>query len=81
MAFQVMRDIVAAEQRLLKEPVPQVILQSLEDSSVKITVRAWASSQNYWDIYWELNKTIKEKIEAAGLHIPFPQQDVHIVRD
>ena len=47
--------------------------------SVKITVRAWASTQDYWDIYWELNKTIKAKIEAAGLHIPFPH--VTIVQD
>jgi small conductance mechanosensitive channel len=78
-AFQVMRDIIASEPRLLKEPAPQVILQSLESSSVIITVRAWASIQNYWDIYWELNKTIKAKIEAAGLHIPFPH--VQIVRD
>jgi small conductance mechanosensitive channel len=79
MAFQVMRDIIAAEPRLLKEPVPQVVLQSLESSSVIITVRAWASIKDYWDIYWELNKTIKAKIEGAGLHIPFPH--VHIVRD
>jgi len=78
-AFQVMRDLIAAEPRLLKEPAPQVVLQSLEDSYVKITVRAWASIRDYWDIYWELNKTIKEKVEAAGLHIPFPQRDVRIV--
>jgi len=78
-AFQVMRDIIAAETRLLKEPAPQVILQSLESSSVIITVRAWASTKDYWDIYWELNKTIKAKIEGAGLHIPFPH--VHVVRD
>jgi small conductance mechanosensitive channel len=80
-AFQVMRDIIAYEPRLLKEPAPQIILQSLESSSVIITVRAWASIQDYWDIYWELIKTLKAKIESAGLHIPFPQQDVHIVRD
>jgi small conductance mechanosensitive channel len=79
MAFQVMRDIIAAEPRLLKEPAPQVILQSLESSSVIITVRAWASLKDYWDIYWELNKTIKAKIEAAGLHIPFPH--IRIVQD
>jgi small conductance mechanosensitive channel len=78
-AFQVMKDIIAAEPRLLKDPAPQVILQSLESSSVIITVRAWASLNEYWDIYWELNKTIKAKIEAAGLHIPFPH--VQIVRD
>jgi len=78
-AFQVMRGIIAAEPRLLKEPSPQVLLQSLDSSSVKITVRAWASVQDYWDIYWELNKEIKSKIEAAGLHIPFPH--ISIVQD
>jgi small conductance mechanosensitive channel len=75
-AFQVMRDIIAAEPRFLADPVPQVLLQSIEASSVKITIRAWASNQNYWDIYWDLSKTIKAKIEAAGLHIPLPHVKV-----
>jgi len=79
-AFQVMHTIIAAETRFLKDPAPQVILQALEDSSVKITVRAWAANQDYWNIYWDMTKTIKTKIEAAGLHIPFPQRDVHIVQ-
>jgi len=80
-AFQVMHGIIAAEARFLKDPAPQVILQALEDSSVKITVRAWAANQNYWDIYWDMTKTIKTKIEAAGLHIPFPQRDVHVIQE
>jgi small conductance mechanosensitive channel len=79
LAFQVMRGIIASEPRLLKEPAPQVVLQALESSSVRITVRAWASIQDYWDIYWEMNKTIKEKIEAAGLHIPFP--NIRVVQE
>jgi len=79
-AFQVMHAIIAAEARFLKDPAPQVILQALEDSSVKITIRAWAANQDYWDIYWDMTKSIKTKIEAAGLHIPFPQRDVHIVQ-
>jgi small conductance mechanosensitive channel len=71
-AFQVMQDIITAESRFLKDPAPQVILQSIEASSVKITIRAWASVQNYWDIYWDLSKTIKTKIEEAGLQLPLP---------
>jgi len=78
-AFQVMQGIIEAEARFLKDPAPQVILQSLEDSSVKITIRAWAANQDYWTIYWEMTKAVKAKIEGAGLHIPFPQRDVHIV--
>jgi len=79
-AFQVMQNIINAEHRFLKNPAPQVLLQSYEDSSVKITIRAWAEIQDYWNIYWDINKIIKAKIEEAGLHIPFPQRDVHIVQ-
>jgi len=79
-AFQVMQGIIEAETRFLEDPAPQVILQSFEDSYVKITVRAWATNQDYWTIYWEMTKTIKAKIEGAGLHIPFPQRDIHIVQ-
>jgi len=78
-AFEVMQGLIDCETRFLKDPAPQVILQSLEDSFVKITIRAWAANQDYWNIYWELNKSIKAKIEEAGLHIPFPQRDIHIV--
>jgi small conductance mechanosensitive channel len=79
-AFQVMQGIIDKEARLLKDPAPLVLLQSLDDSSVKITIRAWALIQDYWNIYWDMNKSVKAKIEEAGLHIPFPQRDVHIVQ-
>ncbi|MDR0444279.1 MAG: mechanosensitive ion channel family protein [Treponema sp.] len=79
-AFQVMRDIAASETKFLPDPAPQVILQSLQDSFVNITVRAWASTQDYWDIYWRQMRNIKEKAEEAGLSIPFPQRDVHIIQ-
>ncbi|MDR2941366.1 MAG: mechanosensitive ion channel [Treponema sp.] len=80
-AFQVMQGIIDAEARFLKAPAPQVILQSLDDNSVKITIRAWAAIQDYWNIYWDMIKNIKIKIEKAGLHIPFPQRDVHIIQE
>jgi small conductance mechanosensitive channel len=78
-AFQVMREIIATETRFLTDPAPQILVQSLGDSSVNITLRAWASTTVYWDIYWDQMRNIKSKIEAAGLHIPFPQRDVHVV--
>jgi small conductance mechanosensitive channel len=79
-AFQVMHGIINADVRFLKDPTPQVILQSIEDNSVKITIRAWTTVQDYWNIYWDTNKIIKAKIEEAGLHIPLPQRDVRVVQ-
>ena len=80
-AFQVMNSIMASETRFLQDPPPQVILQSLQDGSVTIVIRAWAPIQIYWDIYWQQMRTLKDKIEEAGLRIPFPQRDIHIITD
>jgi len=78
-AFQVMRGIIDGEKRFLPDPPPLVILQSIEESSIKITIRAWVPTRDYWNIYWEMSRTVKEKIEEAGLHIPLPQRQVSII--
>ncbi|MDR2374930.1 MAG: mechanosensitive ion channel [Treponema sp.] len=78
-AFRVMEDIITGEGRFFKEPVPQVLVQSLGESSVTIVLRAWTSAADYWDVYWDLMRDIKAKIEGAGLHIPFPQRDLHVI--
>ena len=80
-AFQVLKNIVDSEPNFLKDPAPQVILQSMQDSSVNLVIRAWADNKNYWDIYWKQMRNLKEKIEEAGLVIPFPQRDVHIISE
>ena len=80
-AFQVMQTIIDEEPRFLKDPVPQIILQSIEVNSVKITLRGWTAVRDYWDLYWHMTKTIKAKIEDAGLHIPLPQREVNIVKE
>ncbi|MDR1058314.1 MAG: mechanosensitive ion channel family protein [Treponema sp.] len=80
-AFEVMRGIIGEEKRFLPEPKPQIMVQSLGDGVVTITLRAWAEGDQYWALYWDEMRNIKEKIEAAGLRIPFPRRDVHLYRD
>jgi small conductance mechanosensitive channel len=78
-AFGVMRQICAEEKRFLSEPAPQILVQSLGDNSVNIMLRAWAYTDVYWNVYWDVMRGLKDKIEAAGLSIPFPQRDIHII--
>jgi small conductance mechanosensitive channel len=77
-AFRVMQDIIDAESRFLKDPAPQILVQSYGDNGVSILLRAWAAGDVYWTIYWFQMRNIKEKIAAAGLTIPFPQRDIHL---
>jgi small conductance mechanosensitive channel len=78
-ALGVLREIIATEDRFLKEPIPQVMDQSLWDSGVNVMIGDLTSYDVYWDVYWNQMQNIKKKIEAAGLTIPFPQRDIHII--
>ena len=78
-AFSTLSEIAAAEKRFLSDPAPQVMVQSLGDSSLNIMLRAWTNPDNYWPIYWEQMKNIKEKLEEAGIIIPLPKQDIRII--
>jgi small conductance mechanosensitive channel len=77
-ARQVMTDIMAADDRILKDPAPQIAVAELADSSVNFTVRPWAATGDYWGVYFDLNEKFKKAFDKAGISIPFPQSDVHM---
>jgi small conductance mechanosensitive channel len=53
-------------------------LHELGDSSVNFIVRPWVESDDYWDVYWDLMRTVKGRFDEEGISIPFPQRDVHL---
>lgn len=71
-----------ARQRLSQPPVdrtPVVKLSSLAASSVDLSVRAWVTSGDYWNVYFDFNEQFyKELPSRAGISFPFNQLDVHI---
>jgi small conductance mechanosensitive channel len=63
---------------MLKEPAPQVFLKALGGSSVDWQVRVWCKTADYWDVWQATTQACKASLDAAGIGIPFPQQDVHL---
>jgi small conductance mechanosensitive channel len=58
-----------------------VILATLADSSVQWKVRLWTATADFFPVTEELTQTIKLRLDAAGINIPFPQMDVHLHRE
>jgi small conductance mechanosensitive channel len=75
---KVIMDILVADERVLDEPAAVIKVGSFGDSSVEILVRPWVKTEDYWDVLWDLNKTIKQAFDREGITIPFPQRDVHL---
>ena len=80
-AEAVIRRVLASDDRVLPEPEPQVAIGSLGDSSVNFVVRPWCRREDYWALRFHLLRSFKEELESAGCSIPYPQHDVHLLRD
>lgn len=78
-AFSVLQKLAAQEPRLLPQPAPQVMVASIKERTVNIQLRAWATVNDYWSVYWFLNKATKEHIEAAGLTIPYALPTLKVI--
>jgi small conductance mechanosensitive channel len=77
-ARKVLKGLIDADERILKDPEPVIVVSALGDSSVNFTVRVWAEAANYWDIYFEMTENVKKAFDENDISIPFPQSDVHI---
>ena len=72
--------VLKEEARTLPDPAPQVMVTALGDSSVNVNLRCWTKRENYWGVFFDLQKGIKLRLDAKGFTIPFPQRDVHLIQ-
>ena len=75
----VLKDIISKESRIHSDPEPLIAVAELADSSVNFVVRVWTDTGDYWAVKFAMNETIKNRFDAEGIGIPFPQRDLHIV--
>ncbi len=69
--------IVASEKRILESPAPFVAVNALDASSVNLVIRVWVKSADYWDVYFDMNKTVYSVFNEEGIEFPFPQLTIH----
>jgi small conductance mechanosensitive channel len=77
----IMNNIIKGHKLILKDPEPFVRLGNLGDSSIDFTVRVWAETEDYWTVYFDLVEKVKEEFDKAEINIPYPQMDVHLIKE
>ena len=77
----VLLNLINADERILKDPEPFIALKELGDSSVNIVVRVWANGADHWGIFFDMNEKVYKTFSQQGLNIPFPQMDVHLIKE
>ena len=78
-ALAAVREVLAGNARVLKDPVAVVQPMQLADSSVNIAVRPWVLIEDQGSATGEINAAILAALRTRGIGIPFPQREVRLI--
>jgi len=76
--IKVTMELLKKDKRVLKDPAPMVAVNEMGDSAVGLVIRPWVKKEDYWNFYFDFNKTLKQTYDKEGINIPYPQMDVHL---
>lgn len=70
-------ELASKHEDVLSKPEPMVGVNSLSDVAVEIFLRPWVKTDDYWPVYWELTKQVKDLFDKEGITIPKQEILVH----
>ena len=77
-AKSILKKLIDADKRILKNPEAFIAVSELADSSVNFAVRVWVKGEDYWGVFFDMNEAVYKTFATEGLNIPYPQMDVHV---
>ena len=80
-AKDILETLVQQHELVLEEPAPVVQLHELGDSSINFVCRPWTKTGDYWTVYWDITRAVKDEFDRNGISIPFPQRDIHVYHE
>ncbi|MBN4075363.1 MAG: mechanosensitive ion channel protein MscS [SAR86 cluster bacterium] len=60
---------------------PQIGIDNFGDSSINISIRCWVMTTELFDTKYRINMAVHKALTENNIEIPFPQRDVHLIRD
>lgn len=79
-AKRVLMACARADERIMTDPAPVVLITTHGESSVGIRLRVWVKNSDYWDVKFATMELVKRTFDDKGIEIPYNQLDVHITK-
>lgn len=80
-AARIIRETLEKIPAIVDSPAPQIGVQEFADSSVNIGMRYWVPTKQYFQTLYQANLAVYAALNEAGISIPFPQRDIHMVSE
>lgn len=80
-AKEILQGIIDEEPLRLDEEETAVFVDSLGDSSVRLGMRFWVSTSDYWNVKWRVTEEIKTRFDKNQIEIPYNQLTVSLRKE
>lgn len=76
---RLLQGLIETDPRILPEPAPVIAVTAFTEYSLTISMRLWASKEEFWPLNWEMNERVKITFEQNGIKAPAPVQKREMV--
>ena len=80
-AKQVILDVVKKNNVVFTDPEPIIAVKEHAASSVNIACLIWCPADEYWNVFYYMQETVKLSFDENNISIPYGQLDVHITKE
>ena len=74
-------DEAKKQELVLSDPAPFCRLSEHADHSLDFTLRVWVKKADFWTVKFNLLEAVNNRFEQDGVHVPYNQLDVHVIRE
>ena len=67
-----------ATPKVLSDPAPVVEIESFGEHNVTLVVRPYATTADYWDVYFQSYRNIKQALGAQQIKVAYPKREVTV---
>lgn len=80
-AEEIILSIANSHEKVLKEPAAMSRILEHTANGTTLVLRAWVNNADYWDVYFDLQESIKNGLDENGIVMPVNQLDVRVKKD
>ena len=77
-AKAVLADLIRKESRIMQGKEHRIFVDELGDDGVILGMRCWVSTEDYWNVRWDMLEEIKLTFDRENIVIPYRQMNVRI---
>lgn len=77
-AKAVLADLIQKESRIMQDKEHRIFVDELGDDGVILGMRCWVTTEDYWNVRWDMLEGIKLTFDRESIVIPYRQMNVRI---